>query len=253
MARFVIGFAILAALFWLLETLWPEDRAQPKWRSDSWTDVAYFFAINGIAGRGLATLLAIAGVVLGTRLLPHSSGSLVSGQPAWQQSAEVVAIGVLVDYWGHRLFHQVPRLWRIHAIHHSPEKIDWLAAARLHPFDGVIQKLAGPAIVAMLGFPHGAVAGHAAFLAIYPIFLHANVRWGYGPLRWVIASPAYHRWHHASDTEALDKNFSGIFPWLDRLFGTAYFPKDRHPARYGLAGEPMPRRIFRQLAYPFAA
>lgn len=71
-----------------------------------------------------------------------------------------------------------------------------------------------------LGFTPLAVAAYVPFLTFYAIFVHANVSWGLGPLGWLIASPKFHRWHHTSEDEGLDKNLAGLFPWLDLLFRT---------------------------------
>jgi sterol desaturase/sphingolipid hydroxylase (fatty acid hydroxylase superfamily) len=48
--------------------------------------------------------------------------------------------------------------------------------------------------------------------------------------------PRYHHWHHTSQKEAIDKNFAIHFPWIDRIFGTYYYP-DEWPEQYGLSGE----------------
>jgi sterol desaturase/sphingolipid hydroxylase (fatty acid hydroxylase superfamily) len=38
---------------------------------------------------------------------------------------------------------------------------------------------------------------------------------------------------------------------IDRIFGTAYLPKDRHPSGFGIS-DPVPDEgWFRHLAYPF--
>ena len=42
-----------------------------------------------------------------------------------------------VGYWTHRLAHEVPFMWRFHAVHHSPEHMDWVSGFRIHPFDGI--------------------------------------------------------------------------------------------------------------------
>src|SRR5688572_32092692 len=47
------------------------------------------------------------------------------------------------------------------------------------------------------------------------------------PLRWILATPRFHHWHHAAETEAMDKNFAVHLPLIDRLFGTAYLPEGR--------------------------
>ena len=65
-----------------------------------------------------------------------------------------------------------------------------------------------------------------------------------------VATPAFHHWHHAAEPEAIDCNFAVHLPFIDRVFGTAYEP-DRWPARYGIAGDPVPEGFRAQLVYPF--
>jgi sterol desaturase/sphingolipid hydroxylase (fatty acid hydroxylase superfamily) len=91
----------------------------------------------------------------------------------------------------------------------------------------------------------------APVLTFYAIFLHANVNWDFGSLRTIIATPVFHRWHHSRDREALDKNFAGLLPLWDILFGTYYMPKDRHPRNFGIS-EPMPKSYLSQFWEPFA-
>ncbi|HEX5369098.1 MAG TPA: hypothetical protein VFY10_06750 [Dehalococcoidia bacterium] len=61
----------------------------------------------------------------------------------------------------------------------------------------------------------------------------------------------YHRWHHSAEREAINKNFSGLFPFVDGLFGTLYFPKGRQPTTFGVADQPVPAGFLPQLVYPF--
>ena len=72
-------------------------------------------------------------------------------------------------------------------------------------------------------------AGVAVFVTLLAIFQHANVRLRFPGLRWVINTPEWHHWHHAIDADARDKNFG--LPVVDKLFGTAYLPKDKRPDR----------------------
>jgi sterol desaturase/sphingolipid hydroxylase (fatty acid hydroxylase superfamily) len=118
-------------------------------------------------------------------------------------------------------------LWRVHAVHHSSERLDWLSSVRLHPLNDVGMRLA----------------------QALPLFL--NVRWDFGPLRRVIASPVFHQWHHTTEAEGLDTNFAGLFPFWDALFGTLYLPRDRTPQTFGLRDEQVPGGLLGQLAYPF--
>jgi len=104
----------------------------------------------------------------------------------------------------------------------------------------------------LLGFSPLIVGVYGPFLALYPVFLHANVRWTNGRLGKWISSPIYYRWHHATDGEAVDRNFAGLFPVWDRMFGTQYFPADPKPQGFGLPGlVRLGNGLWEQLSYPF--
>jgi sterol desaturase/sphingolipid hydroxylase (fatty acid hydroxylase superfamily) len=132
------------------------------------------------------------------------------------------------------------RLWPFHAVHHGSKDLDWLSAVRLHPVNDVVSRVAPVIPVLLLGFPPTILAAYVPFLAFWAIFIHANVPWSFGPLRYVIASPAFHRWHHTSEEEGRDKNFAGLFPFLDLVFGTFYLPEGRRAQVFGLANEDVP-------------
>jgi sterol desaturase/sphingolipid hydroxylase (fatty acid hydroxylase superfamily) len=176
--------------------------------------------------------------------------TLLGRQPLWLQALEMLVIGDFIGYWTHRWFHG-RRLWKFHAIHHSSRDLDWLSAVRLHPVNDWLSRWIQASALVVLGFTPAAVAAYVPFLTFYAIFVHANVSWGLGPLGWLVASPKFHRWHHTSEDEGLDKNFAGLLPLFDVAFGTYYMPRDRLPERFGLAREAIPEGILGQLAYPF--
>jgi sterol desaturase/sphingolipid hydroxylase (fatty acid hydroxylase superfamily) len=102
----------------------------------------------------------------------------------------------------------------------------------------------------VLGFSETALMVYVLIVAA-ATFIHANVRWELHLLRRVIATPAFHHWHHANEPEAIDKNFAVHTPVWDRLFGTYYLP-DRWPRSYGLAHPPpVPARWGGQFLHPF--
>jgi sterol desaturase/sphingolipid hydroxylase (fatty acid hydroxylase superfamily) len=121
----------------------------------------------------------------------------------------------------------------------------------VHPLETVWTRSISILPLFLLGFSPKLTAGLAGFIGLYPIFIHCNVSWGYGWIGYVVASPAFHRWHHASDADSLNKNYSGLLPLYDFLFATAHFPKTGKPERYGLAGEEAPETFTRQLLWPF--
>jgi sterol desaturase/sphingolipid hydroxylase (fatty acid hydroxylase superfamily) len=153
-------------------------------------------------------------------------------------------------YWSHRFFHTA-RMWKYHAVHHAPESLDWMHAVRFHPVNYVCHGLMATVIALWIGFPPAALIALTPFNVLFSAMVHANLNWTFGPLRYVIASPVYHRWHHTGPDEGGSKNFAPTFPVLDLMFGTFYMPTDRIPGPTGLVERDMPEGILGQLAYPF--
>ncbi|HSF91885.1 MAG TPA: sterol desaturase family protein, partial [Paracoccaceae bacterium] len=153
-------------------------------------------------------------------------------------------------YAAHRTFHAVPFLWRFHSVHHSIEQMDWLAAHRVHPVDQIITATASLLPLYLLGFPTLPIAVYAVIYQWQSLLIHSNVRINFGPLKWLLASPQFHHWHHANQKEAYDKNFSAQLPFIDAILGTMYLPKDEaHPEKYG-TDDPVPPLYHQQLIYP---
>jgi sterol desaturase/sphingolipid hydroxylase (fatty acid hydroxylase superfamily) len=250
LGRSIIGLVLLFGLFSIMEWLWPEDRAQPKIRPGYLTDILYFLFLVPFA-RLIGTIATIIAFVIAGKILPQQHGLLnISSQAPWLQAIEILLLGDIVQYWGHRAFHKIPALWPYHAVHHSSENLDWLAAARVHPIDSFVMKVLVTVPFYFVGFSPNVLVPYVLFLSIYPIYLHANLSWGYGPLGWLIASPTFHRWHHTAEKEGIDKNLAGLFPFVDILFGTYYMP-GHASKKYGLAGEHLSNNLFVQLWYPF--
>lgn len=175
----------------------------------------------------------------------------VLGLPRWVQGLLALFVADLVGYAMHRLFHRGP-LWRAHAIHHSSEHLDFLSAARGHPLNELLPRIAQAWVVLALGVPIDVLAWATPLFLLHGLLLHTQVPWDFGPLRYVIASPRFHRWHHANEPEAIDKNFAGFFAFIDVVFGTFYLPRDKEPSRFGI-DEPLPQGIIAQMRWPFAA
>ncbi len=241
----LIGFIAMGAACTLLERIWPADAAQPRWRSDSWIDAFYL---------GLRVFLSIAltliTVVTGRSLIAPAD-TFLTRQPVWLQAIEILLLSDLISYWVHRLLHVYGPLWRVHAIHHSAKEIDWLVASRNHPLEPVLFKVLMNYPLYLLGFSPTLLGSLMPGVATYSLLLHANMSWGYGPLGYFIASPAFHRWHHSSETQALDKNYAQLFSFYDYLFGTAYFPRGIDSKSYGLLNESLPVGIWSHFSYPF--
>jgi len=173
----------------------------------------------------------------------------VGSAPLWLQCAGAVVLGDFLLYWIHRIFHRA-RLWPFHAVHHSSEQLDWLSTFRSHPVNEIVGNVFLSAPFLLLGFSPAASFISPALLGLYTILVHADVDWTFGPFRYVLVSPAFHRWHHSKAPEAIDCNFASLLPLWDLLFGTCYFPTDRRPADFGIH-EPISRHWWGQMLHPF--
>lgn len=252
-----IAFVILSVVFFILQKIWPSIPGQKTFRRGFLTDVCYWAftplvtrVITPIAvGIALIPIALANGIELkDLKTLAQGRGDLAA-QPLWLQAIQIFVIGDFIGYWQHRWFHGGWR-WNFHAVHHSSEELDWLSSVRLHPVNDMLARIIQAVPIVALGYNVGAVALFTVFTTIYAITLHANLNWTYGPLRYVIASPAFHRWHHTSAEEGQDKNFAGFFPIWDLIFGTFYMPKGRQPEVFGVA-DPVPKGLIGQLIYPF--
>jgi sterol desaturase/sphingolipid hydroxylase (fatty acid hydroxylase superfamily) len=242
------GLLLTALIFVPLERLFALRAAQRILRP-GWSNDLVYLLINGqIIGLALGVLAA--GIIMVTgSVMPSWLQAAVAAQPYWVQIIEVVALSDLCFYLAHRAFHEIPWLWKFHAIHHSIEELDWLAAARVHPIDQILTKGFSLLPVFSLGFSDVAIGFYLVLYGWQSVFIHSNLRVRFGPLRWLLASPEFHHWHHGRDREARDKNFAGQLPLIDLAFGTLHMPRGRMPESYGI-DETMPTSYLAQLVHP---
>jgi sterol desaturase/sphingolipid hydroxylase (fatty acid hydroxylase superfamily) len=243
------GFLLACIIFIPLERLLSLHEGQRIFRKWWWNDLIYVFVNRLLITAGVG-LLAYGVIVLTGWLMPARVQEAVAAQPYWLQVVEAIILADLGFYSAHRMFHSIPWLWKFHAVHHSIEELDWLAAARVHPIDQIVTKSMSVLPLYALGFAATPIGIFAAIYFWHSILVHANVRLNFGPLRWLIASPEFHHWHHANQREAYNTNYAGQLSILDKLFGTMYMPEGRIPDKYGV-DDPVPNTYILHLIYPF--
>jgi sterol desaturase/sphingolipid hydroxylase (fatty acid hydroxylase superfamily) len=247
---FLLNLIVYSLVYVSLERLFGLHPEQPIFRKGWGTDLTYFF-FNTLLIQVTSLLTLQPAMVFFDWARHPILAEWVSALPFPVQVIGVLLVADFTQYWVHRAFHRVPFLWRFHAVHHSAEALDWLAGSRLHIVDAVVTRALTYIPIYVLGFSQGAIVVYVVVVVIQATFIHANVRWEFRPLGWLLATPAFHHWHHAAEREAIDKNFSVHTPIWDKLFGSYYLP-DRWPGDYGLCGgSDVPLGWFWQLVYPF--
>lgn len=245
---FVLDMLLMALIYVPLERLWPQYPEQGTFRSQWTLDVVYFMSTHlPIQILSFLVLLPATQAVkyLGVPALQH----LIARLPWLLQFALAVVIADFAEYFIHFALHKVPFLWRFHAIHHSSKALDWIAGSRSHFVDDTLVR--GFILVPlMFGFSQVIIFAYLIFVTLHATWTHCN----FGPnAKWLekyLVMPRYHHWHHTSQKEGIDKNFAIHFPWIDRVFGTYYYP-EQWPEKYGLDGEEISPGFWGQTVEPF--
>ena len=246
---FLLDMLLMTLTFSPIEVLWPAYPKQSVFRNEWVTDIVYFLSTH--LPIQLTSFLILLPATQLTAVLNIASVTAAIGRLPWLvQFFLAVVVADLAEYVIHRAFHEVPFLWGFHAIHHSSRALDWIAGSRSHLVDDIVVR-AFILVPMMLVFPHNINVAYLFFVTLHATWTHCN----FGPtIKWLepfLIQPRYHHWHHTSQKEAIDKNYAIHFPWIDRLFGTYYLPKDRWPETYGLNNENIPAGFWAQFVYPF--
>ncbi len=248
---FILNLLAFAALFIAIEKFFGHRKKQLIFRDEWQTDLIYF-AFNHI-------LIGIFLIIINT-FISQFHFVINQGLQEYVQSLNIVIqfllvmlVADIVQYWSHRAYHEVPFLWKFHAVHHSSKEMDWIAGSRVHIVEILITRTFVFLPIVLLGFSNGAVNAYLIFVAFQAVFDHANISVNPGLLRYIIVTPNFHHWHHSQDQEALDKNYAVHFAFLDYLFKTAVNSQKMWPDRYGVLGDYVPRGFIKQFIFPFKA
>lgn len=247
---FILDLLGSALIFIFIEKLFKLRKDQPVFRPEWQTDFHHFIVNHMLVGF----------MLLATNLLVHrlfgwvpvdGVRGWIAGLPFWAGLPLCILVADLAQYWTHRAYHEVPLLWRLHAVHHSTKHMDWMAGSRQHILETLITRTLVLGPIFLLGFSKEVIDAYIIVVGFQAVFNHANVSVRLGLLRFLIVTPNFHHWHHSQDQEALDRNYAAHYAFLDHLFGTAVNSPKRWPERYGVLGDYVPKGFLRQLAFPF--
>ncbi|HVW72378.1 MAG TPA: sterol desaturase family protein [Rhizomicrobium sp.] len=233
----------------------PCNQGRPWWKKRGLaTDLAYWIFVplfTRYLRIGVTVLLTIwlLHISDGQQIVDfyeHGHGP-VSHMPLWLQAVFYLVASDFILYWIHRIYHR-GMWWKYHAVHHASKDVEWTSASRFHPLNLALGAAGVDVAFLLFGISPDIFIVIGPFNVITSCLVHANLNWTFGPLRYLLASPVFHRWHHAADVH--DTNFASTFSLWDFMFGTAYMPAGVLPRVYGIDDPMMPEGLLAQTVYP---
>ena len=247
--------AAMGAAFSVLSLISPCNQGKPWWKKRGLgTDLAYWI-FSPVFTRYLRIWVTVLGTILifgltdGQQIADfydHGHGA-VARLPLWAQGLIYLVATDFALYWIHRGFHR-GFLWKYHAVHHASTDVEWISAARFHPVNLALGTAAVDVAALLSGISPEIFIVLGPFSTMASVFVHANLNWTLGPLKYVLVSPVFHRWHHARAVQGA--NFASTFSLWDWMFGTFYMPQGALPQEYGIDDDAMPEGLLPQLVYP---
>ncbi len=247
---FNIAYVFMIVSLWRLELWMPHER---EWHKPDGQNLASI--LHTLSSKGTVQILMLFSAVIGlaefiTPMAEAGHGIWPRGWPLWGQVILAVLVAEFALYWGHRLAHETPILWKFHAVHHSVTKLWFLNTGRFHFVDSLKSIVPGLLILVILGAPMEVVQWLSVITAFIGMLTHCNVEMRFGPLNYVFNTPGLHRWHHSKDLREGNRNYGENIMLWDLLFGS-YFNEDRRPPVDIGMKDFMPEKFSHQLLWPF--
>jgi sterol desaturase/sphingolipid hydroxylase (fatty acid hydroxylase superfamily) len=244
---FNISYAALAFVLWRLERAFPHE---PEWNENDgqmWPDAGHTL-LSKTAVQLLIISLTIVGV---TEFVPEQGAWWWPHHwPMWAQ----IVVGLIVAefglYWAHRWLHEVPFLWRFHAVHHSVKRLWFWNTGRFHFGDTLTSVFFGLGTAILVGLPAEIIVWVSVITSYVGLLTHCNIEMRFGWLNYLFNTPGLHRWHHSMVPEEGNMNYGENLMLFDQMFGTFFNPERRPPKEIGIRDE-MPATLSGQIAYPF--
>ena len=224
-----------------------------SWKPDAsdWTnDSIFFVAVQMLLPKALVWLTIHFVIVFINNYNLAINNVWPHHWPIGVQVVMVILISDLLRYWLHRLSHTYEFLWRLHAVHHSVQKLYWLNTSRFHPLEKGLQFLMDVFPFMLLGVSEEVIALHFILYAVNGSFQHCNIVLKYGWLNYVVSSADLHRWHHSRKAKESNNNYGNNIILWDIVFGTFYLPPGREVEEIGLINRNYPMDFVRQMQTP---
>ncbi|MGY4641356.1 sterol desaturase family protein [Pseudomonas sp. TE24901] len=243
----VLIFVAAVAVSFLAEQWLPYE---PQWNrslGDRRRDTLHALVNESLNAVGLLILPGLTALLAFDGIWPR-------GWALWEQLLLAVVLADAGITLMHYASHRFAALWRLHAVHHSVERLYGFNGLMKHPLHQMLEATAGLLPLILMGIPLDVAQLLALAIAIQLLLQHSNVDMRLGPLRWVFAWAPVHRFHHMKYGRAGDVNFGLFFNLWDWLLGTAFYREGYRmgPGDLGIGSRPdFPVAYGAQLRDPF--
>ncbi|WP_413294853.1 GH3 auxin-responsive promoter family protein [Bdellovibrio sp. HCB185ZH] len=249
--RTLLSVAFGSSLIWVAEYWMPFKKEWVGFDKQAKLDGMYLFGVHAFLGR-LVEAGALAFIIYLQQQGIFPTGALWPNE--WPLIPQVICLIFLSEffrYWLHRACHEIPFMWSIHAVHHSPLKLYWWNVGRFHPIEKVSQLCFESILFLFLGVSPLAMSVYFIFYSVNGFFQHCNIDIKLGWLNRIISGPELHRYHHSYEIHESNNNYGNKTSIYDQVFGTYYLPDLKGPARYGLQNPNYPQNFIDQMRAPF--
>lgn len=213
-------FFILLIAFLLAENFYPLAKRKCN-RLMQWSTNISLAIINTISLHIVLPLLAVGVAQLASQ---HQIGlfNIIEFPELMVTLISLILLDFII-YWQHRLFHNIPILWRLHRLHHTEIGLDTTSAVRFHPIEIILSMLIKMFFVLLLGIPVVAVIIFEILLNGLALFNHSNVQLPTSIdrcLRKLIVTPNVHWIHHSPKLKETNSNYGFNLIIWDKIFNS---------------------------------
>ena len=152
--------------------------------------------------------------------IPHLPADFWAGSAVWIGFALVTVGRDFCDYIIHRAMH-TKWGWPAHAAHHTDTHVNGFTTFRIHFFESMAMQITYLLVLTWMQLPQ-LIPILALLRLLHNFYVHLDLDWTHGRFKYLLASPVFHRWHHADLPEVQGKNLANMFPIFDVMFGTYY-------------------------------
>ncbi len=152
-----------------------------------------------------------------------------------------------LEYWFHRLSHEIPIMWTAHKVHHQSEFFNLSVGLRTS-FLIPLFNVGFYCILPLIGFHPADILVLIFLQGIYQLFIHTKLIGKLGWLDKILVTPSVHRVHHGKNEIYLDKNYGKVLTLWDWVFNT--YKKETEDVIYGATDSDLENGVIKSQLVP---